>query len=106
MKVYKPEWRCTLSVTEGAEASDNWKTRLAWRLRQLADRLDGGGRTIKLDCYTEPRISREDVDDCLGKGFIISQELLTELTQQAACEDIMRNAKAELFEQATTGPKP
>lgn len=106
MKVYKPEWRCTLSVTEGAEASASWKTRLAWRLRRLADRLDDGGRTIKLDCHTEPRVAREDVDDCLGKGFLMAQELLTELTQQAACEDIMRDAKAELFEQATTGPKP
>ncbi|QFT86160.1 hypothetical protein FIU88_14435 [Halomonas sp. THAF12] len=106
MKVYKPEWRCTLSVTEGAEASASWKTRLAWRLRRLADRLDGGGRTIRLHCHTEPTVAREDIDDCLGKGFLLAQGLLTELTQQAACEDIMRDAKAELFERAATDPKP
>lgn len=105
MKVYKPEWRCTLCVTEGAETSARWTTRLAWRIRRLADRLDGHGRTIKLDCQTEPRLSREDIDACLGKGFIMAQGLLTELTHQAACEDIMRDAQAELFEQASLGPR-
>lgn len=101
MKVYKPEWRCMLSVTEGAESSTRWLTRLAWRLRRLADRLDGGGRTIRLDCRVTPELSREDVDDCLGKGFVVAQGLLTELAQQAACEDVMRDAKAELFDEAT-----
>ncbi len=106
MKVYKPEWRCTLSVTEGAETSAGWKTRLAWRLRRMADRLEGGGRTIRLDCQTTPVVSREDVDDCLGKGFLMAQGLLTELTRQAACEDVMRDAKAELFDEEATEPKP
>ncbi|MDR5866709.1 hypothetical protein [Halomonas koreensis] len=106
MKVYKPEWRCTLSVTEGAEDSTDWKTRMAWRLRRMADRLEGGGRTIKLDCQVSPEVAREDVDDCLGKGFAVSQRLLTELAQQAACEDVMRDAKAELFEEQETAAEP
>lgn len=106
MKVYKPEWRCTLSVSEGAEASASWKTRLAWRLRRLADRLDYRGRTIRLDCQTTPEVAREDIDDCLGKGFIMAQGLITELTQQAACEAVMRDAKAELFEEAASDTKP
>lgn len=106
MKVYKPEWRCTLGVSDGATESANWKTRLAWRLRAVADRLDGGGRTIKIDCDISPKVRREDVDDCLGKGFIVSQRLLTELARQAACEDVMRDAKAELFEEEGAEPKP
>ncbi|ATJ84070.1 hypothetical protein ACFPTY_13645 [Halomonas beimenensis] len=99
MKVYKPEWRCTLSVNEGAEAAASWKERMAWRMRELADRLDGSGRTIKIDYRVTPEVSREEVDDCLGKGFAVSQRLLTELAQHAACEDVMRDAKAELFEE-------
>ena len=100
MKVYKPEWQCTFSVNEGGEESASWKERIAWRFREFADRLDGGGRTIKIDCRVTPDVSREDVDTCLEKGFALSQSLLTQLAQQAACEDVMRDAKAELFEEA------
>ena len=39
------------------------------------------------------------MDTCLGKGFEVTQQLLTQLAHQQACEDVMRNAKAELFEQ-------
>jgi len=99
MKVYKPEWQCTFNVNEGVEASAGWKARLAWQIRALADRLDGGGRTIKIDCNVTPEVSREDVDSCLGKGFALTQSLLTQLAHQAACEDVMRDAKAELFAQ-------
>ena len=99
MKVYKPEWQCTFSVNEGVEESANWKARIAWYLREFADKLDGGGRTIKIDCNVTPEVSREEVDTCLGKGFALSQSLLTQLAHQAACEDVMRDAKAELFEE-------
>jgi hypothetical protein len=102
MKVYKPEWRCTFSVNEGAEASASLKERIAWRLREFADRLEGGGRTIKIDCDVTPRVSREEVDSCLGKGFAVTQGLLTQLAHQAACEKVMRDAKAELFEEEDT----
>ncbi|MBB3190695.1 hypothetical protein [Halomonas cerina] len=98
MKVYKPEWRCTFSVNEGPEESASWKERIAWQLRGVADRLNGGGRTIKIDCNVTPEVSREEVDACLGKGFALTQSLLTQLAHQAACEDVMRDAKAELFE--------
>ncbi|MGP9678093.1 hypothetical protein ACT3TC_05520 [Halomonas sp. AOP27-A1-41] len=99
MKVYKPEWQCTFSVNEGAEESANWKERVAWRLRAIADRLDGVGRTLKVNCHVSPQVSQEEVDTCLGKGFEVTQQLLTQLAHQQACEDVMRNAKAELFEQ-------
>jgi hypothetical protein len=99
MKVYKPEWRCTFNVNEGAEESASWKERVAWRLRSLADKLDGNGRTLKIDCSVTPAVSREDVDICLGKGFEVTQGLLTQLAHQAACEDVMRDAKADLFEE-------
>ncbi|WP_342586421.1 hypothetical protein [Halomonas sp. S2151] len=98
MKVYKPQWQCTLNVTEGAEQTASWKNRLAWQLRQMADRLEGGRRTLILDVDVQPSIAKDDVDRCLGKGFALSQTLMTELAQQAACEDIMRDAKAELYE--------
>lgn len=98
MRVYQPKWRCTFNVNEGVEESANWKTRLAWRIRELADKLDGSGRTIKIDYNVTPAVSREDVDSCLGKGFAVTQSLLTQLAQQAACEDVMRDAKSELFE--------
>ncbi|MDX1465278.1 hypothetical protein ABE957_11140 [Halomonas sp. CS7] len=99
MKVYKPEWQCTFSVNEGMEESASWKQRMAWRFRAFADRLDGGGRTLKIDCNVTPEVSREDVDTCLEKGFAVTQGLLIQLAHQAACENVMRDAKAELFEE-------
>ncbi|CAM3598305.1 MULTISPECIES: hypothetical protein [Halomonas] len=99
MKVYKPEWQCTFSVNEGAEESATWKERVAWRLRGVADRLEGGGRTVKIDYRVTPMVSPQEVDTCLGKGFEVTQRLLTQLAQQQACEDVMRHAKAELYEQ-------
>ncbi|WP_346796601.1 hypothetical protein R5M92_14070 [Halomonas sp. Bachu 37] len=98
MKVYKPEWQCTFSVNEAAEESASWKERIAWRLRYMADKLDCSGRTIKIDCSVTPQVSRQDIDTCLGKGFEVTQSLLTQLAHQAACEDVMRHAKADLFE--------
>ncbi|MDT8880121.1 hypothetical protein RSO68_11595 [Halomonas saccharevitans] len=99
MKVYKPEWQCTFSVNEGMEESASWKQRMAWRFRAFADRLDGGGRTLKIDCNVTPEVSREDVDTCLEKGFAVTQGLLIQFAHQAACENVMRDAKAELFEE-------
>ena len=99
MKVYKPEWRCTLDVTEGPDPTARWKTRLAWRLRALADRFDGGSRTMKIDCNVTPALTREEVDTCLGKGFALSQNLMLQLANHSACEDILRDAKAELYEE-------
>ncbi|QJQ95123.1 MULTISPECIES: hypothetical protein [Halomonadaceae] len=99
MKVYKPEWHCTFSVNEGVEESASWQSRLAWRMRALADKLDSGGRTIKIDCNVMPQVSRQEVDTCLGKGFEVTQSLLTQLAHQAACEDVMRDARANLFEE-------
>ncbi|WP_163558001.1 hypothetical protein [Halomonas sp. NO4] len=99
MKVYRPEWQCTFSVNEGAEEAASWKERIAWQLREFADRLEGGGRTLKIDCNVTPEVSRQEVDSCLGKGFEVAQGLLTQLAHQAACEDVMRDAKAELFEE-------
>lgn len=99
MKVYKPEWHCTFNVNEGAEESASWKSRIAWRIRAIADKLDGGGRTLKIDCDVSPHVSREEVDTCLGKGFEVTQGLLMQLAHQAACEDVMRHAKADLFEE-------
>ncbi|WP_104202933.1 hypothetical protein [Billgrantia saliphila] len=98
MRVYRPEWRCTFSVNEGVEEAAGWRERLAWFIRSLADRLDGSGRTIKIDYSVTPEVSREEVDTCLGKGFAVTQSLLTQLAHQAACEDVMRDAKAELYE--------
>ncbi len=99
MKVYKPEWQCTFTVNEGAQGKANWKERVAWYLRQLADRLDGSGRTVKIECSMTPELSRQEVDTCLVKGFEVTHNLLNQLAQQAACEDVMRDAKAELFEE-------
>ncbi|MBR2513773.1 MAG: hypothetical protein IKE45_07080 [Halomonas sp.] len=99
MKVYKPEWQCTFSVNEGAVESANWKERIAWRLRAFADRLEGGGRTVKIDCNVSPHVSQDEVDTCLGKGFEVTQRLLTQLARQQACEDVMRHVKAELYEE-------
>ena len=98
MKVYRPEWQCTFNVNEGVEESASFKERIAWLIRAFADKLDGSGRTITIDCNVTPQVSRQDVDTCLGKGFEVTQNLLTQFAHQAACEDVMRNAKAELFE--------
>ncbi|WP_447555004.1 hypothetical protein [Vreelandella sp. EE22] len=99
MKVYRPEWQCTFSVNEGAVESAHWKERIAWRLRRFADRLEGPGRTVRIDCHVSPQVSRAEVDICLIKGFEVTQGLLTQLAHQQACENVMRDAKAELFEE-------
>lgn len=99
MRVYKPEWQCTFSVNERSDTAAGWRERLAWFIRGLADRVDGNGRTLKIAYDVTPTISREEVDTCLGKGFAVSQSLMLQLAHQAACEDVMREAKAELFAQ-------
>lgn len=99
MKIYKPEWHCTFTVNEAAAASAGWHTRLAWRLRRWADRLDGKGRTLTIECNIEPAVTADEIDTCLIKGFEVTHSLLNQLAQQAACENVMRDAKAELFEQ-------
>ncbi|QEM82988.1 hypothetical protein [Halomonas binhaiensis] len=98
MKVYKAEWQCTLNVTEGVDASAGWRYRLAWYLRNIAERIDGAQRTLTLDLNVCPEIESGEVDTCLGKGFAVSQQLLMELAQHAACESAMRDTKAELFD--------
>ncbi|WP_458525629.1 hypothetical protein [Onishia taeanensis] len=102
MKVYRPEWQCTFNVNEGAEETASLKERIAWTIRAFANKLDGGGRTIQIDCNVTPRVSQEDVDVCLGKGFEVTHSLLTQLAHQAACEDVMRDAKAELFKESSS----
>ncbi|MFO7910442.1 hypothetical protein LG277_12100 [Vreelandella aquamarina] len=99
MKVFKPEWQCTFSVNEGAEESANWKEKVAWRLRGMADWLDRGGRTLKVAYNVTPAVSQDEVDTCLGKGFEVTQQLLTQLAHQQACENVMRHAKAELYDE-------
>ncbi|KAA0011938.1 hypothetical protein F0A17_11600 [Billgrantia pellis] len=99
MRVYRPEWHCTFTVNEGAGREASWRDRFAWRLRRFADRLDGKGRTVSIECHVEPEVSRQDIDTCLVKGFEVTHTLLNQLAQQAACEDVMRDAKSELFEQ-------
>ncbi|ALM51477.1 hypothetical protein [Halomonas huangheensis] len=98
MKVYRPQWRCTLNVSESAPSTARWQERLAWYLRSLADRLDGNTRTLALALNVQPDLSRDEIDTCLAKGFTLSQGLMTTLAQQAACEDVMREAKSELFD--------
>ncbi|WP_158772666.1 hypothetical protein [Cobetia sp. L2A1] len=97
MKVYKPEWQCTLDVTEGPDSTDRWLTKFAWKLRALADRVDGGSRTMKIDCNVTPALSSDEIDTCLGKGFALSQNLMMQLANHGACEDVLRYAKAELY---------
>lgn len=99
MKIYRPEWRCNFTVNEAAGATASWRERLAWRMRRWADRLDGKGRTVTIECNIEPEVTTEEIDTCLIKGFEVTHSLLNQLAQQAACEDVMRDAKSELFEQ-------
>ena len=98
MNIDKPEWRCTLTVNETANVASSWRERLAWRVRRWADRLDGKGRTVTLEYDIEPAVTPEEIDSCLVKGFELTHALLNQLARQAACEDVMRNVKAEFFE--------
>lgn len=100
MKIYKPEWHCNFTVNEAPGAVSSWRERLAWRLRRWADRFDGKGRTVTIECHIEPEVTAEEIDTCLVKGFEVTHSLLNQLAQQAACEDVMRDAKAELFDGA------
>lgn len=99
MKIYKPEWHCAFTVNEAAGESSSWRERLAWRMRHWADKLDGKGRTVSIECNVEPEVAPQEIDNCLVKGFEVTHSLLNQLAQQAACEDVMRDAKAELYEQ-------
>lgn len=98
MKVYQPTWQCTFSVSDNATESASWKERVAWQLRKLADRMEGRGRSVTIDCAVSPALDRDDIDTCLGKGFELTQQLITQLAQQQACENVMRHAKAELYD--------
>src|SRR5699024_2098752 len=81
--------------------TSSWRERLAWRIRRWADRLDGKGRTVTLVYDIEPAVTAEEIDSCLVKGVGLTHALLNQLARQAACEDVMRDAKAEVFEPGT-----
>lgn len=98
MKTYRPQWRCTLSISTNALSSAPWSDRLAWWLRSLADRLDGNTCTLAVALNVRPTLSDDDIDNCMAKGFALSQGLMTSLAQQAACEDVLREARSELFD--------
>lgn len=98
MKVYRPQWRCTLSISARALASARWSERLAWWLRGLANRLDGSTCTLAVALNVRPALSPDDIDTCLAKGFALSQGLMTSLAQQAACESVLREVRSELFD--------
>lgn len=84
------------------EAQDHYRprsgirSRAAWWLRQLADKLDGG-RSVRINCQTTPVLTAAEVSTCLKGGLEHANRLLGDLAHHAACELALRDNCAHLF---------
>lgn len=83
------EWRHRLQAEDHYKSGAGVRARLAWWMRGLADKLDGG-RTVRLQIDTMPTLPPADVSACISRGLSHANRLLGDFTHQAACEEALK----------------
>ena len=91
------EWRHKMKATGQHEYGDGFRSVFAWLLRAAADKADGG-KSIRVEYTTKPKISPRQSSDCIERGLAHANRLLAEMAHQEACEDALRDHMGELFE--------
>lgn len=98
-------FRLSLEATDKPPDNPTENQRLAWRLRQMADQLDGG-QSFRLAFDFDPELTSAQVSRCLACGFDRARALLEEEMRHTALEEAMREARPDLYtdDSGTAGP--
>lgn len=89
----KVAWWSELSVNAEAEG---WKMRLAEKLRDWADRIDGR-RSLALGMMTYPQISESDEFDVIRQGVKEMQKSLHDAAENEASERKWKEVAPEMW---------
>ncbi|WP_043530438.1 hypothetical protein [Litchfieldella xinjiangensis] len=76
--------------------SGSWRSRLAWSLRTVADRLTGQV-TIAIEVKASQKIDEHDIATAFVKGMEVSKELLFEQCRAKEIESLMRRHQPHLY---------
>lgn len=90
-------WKHRIEASGQYRHGTGIRSRFAWWLRQLADNIDRG-RSVRFYHETTPALPEADVSACITRGIEHTNRLLGNLAHQAACEQAMLKANAELYE--------
>lgn len=90
----RPNVRLAATMSPG----DNWRSRLAWKLRDAADRLTGQ-ISIAVEVKTSQAINERDIAAAFVKGMEVSRELLFEQCRAQEIESAMRRHQPHLYEE-------
>lgn len=93
------EYRYHLDVRESPPEGAGWRSRLAWRLRHLADRLDYGN-SLRMEVDSQPWIGAHEAARCVERGMTLSSKLIAEAARARAVENLMQDHRPHLFEKA------
>ena len=86
-------WWSDLSVNATAEG---WRMRIAEKLRDWADRIDGR-RSLALEMMTYPKISEADEFDVIRQGIKEMQKALHDAAENEATERKWKEVAPEMW---------
>lgn len=85
------QWKTRLIVLIAPARDATWRHRLAWAIRNLADRIDGH-KSLSIQFTSTPPLPKATVHAALVRGMAITKGLLTEEAKIAALNDGMERA--------------
>ena len=93
---FELRWQANWVARIGRDPS-RWRSRAAWWLRRLAQRIDGD-RAVVVRCTSTPALPPEVAHQCLEAGLRAGGGLWLEMARQAGLEESMRELLPELYE--------
>lgn len=90
-------WGHRIEVADHHVSRKGARSKIAWWLRSMADKLDGG-RSLRIKCHSTPQLPASDVSACIEQGFHHANRMLTNLAHQEACEQALKEKYTELFD--------
>lgn len=94
-------YRYDYSFRQSPENPQCWKQRLAWFLRNLANRLD------RRDCFalrfqSDPPLPKSYRNSCIERGMKLSFELMAESVQYESMNERLREEMPHLWDMTAT----
>lgn len=84
------------AMRQSAEPGADWKERLAWRLRRMADRLDRK-ESFALRFQSDPVLSKEERNGALERGLELGFELMKESVIYRSMDDHLKKELPHLW---------